>query len=332
MTPEEINRIVLWNFPLGTVARIRVRVHWSLLLFGAYILWIFRGDAQLGLIALLTLWGSVFLHELGHCFAARQQGGRADRMVLWILGGLAECEYEQRPWPSFVVAIWGPLVNLILAGLALGPLLYQVGFGSWILPWGPLPAISSLGVAALILFFKINLFMAGFNLIPAFPLDGGRVFHAALWTRQGYARAMETTIVLAYVCAALIAVYAATAGEYFLFGAALFVAAGAHSQGRALRSGALGLGASEPSWERSADAYERAKQAPEEPKRPGAIARWRDERAREREEAASARRLAMRQRLDEVLGKVSQVGLQGLSDEERRFLEEASAELRKEQE
>ena len=333
MTPEEINRIALWHFPLGTVARIRVNVHWSLLLFGLYILWIFRGDAQFGLLALLVLWGSVFLHELGHCFAARQQGGRADRMVLWILGGLAECEYEQRPWPTFVVAIWGPAVNLILAGLALVPLVLIVGWGWWILPWGPLPGHASLGVGALGLLFKINVIMAAFNLIPAFPLDGGRVFHAALWSRQGYGRAMETTVVLAFVCAGAMAIFAAATGQALLLGVALSVALGAYWQRRALRSGALELGASEPSWERSAEAYERAQGGGEEqePKRPGVVARWREERAREREEAASAKRLAMRERLDEVLAKVTQVGMHGLSEEEKRFLEQASAELRKEQ-
>lgn len=336
MTPEQINRIALWNFPVGKVARIRVNVHWSLLFYALYLLYQFRHDAQLGLIAILVLWGSIFLHELGHCFAARQQGGTADKVVLWVLGGLAECQVDQRPWPQFVVAIWGPLVNVILAAVGIAILWPTLGFGLWVLPWSAWPPLGGLGLNAVAMLVRINLALALFNLIPAFPLDGGRVFHAALWHKLGFAKAMRVTIVLAFVCAGAIALYALTIREMVLFFVALFVVIGAFQQRRALQMGALTQGAQEPPWARSAQAYERAKanarDDDEEEDKPGAIARWKAERARKKEEAEAARKLEVAKRLDEVLARVSEVGMQGLSDEERKFLDQASAEMRQQRE
>lgn len=340
MTPEQFNRIALWNFPVGKVARIQVNVHWSLLFYALYLLYEFRHNAQLGLLAILILWGSIFLHELGHCFAARQQGGRADKVVLYILGGLAECEVEQRPWPQFVVAIWGPIVNVILAAIGIAILWPTLGFGSWILPWTAWPPLPDLGRNAVALLVRINLALALFNLIPAFPLDGGRVFHAALWHKQGFAKAMKTTIVLAFVCAAAIAIYALTVRETILFIVALFIVLGAYQQRRAMQMGLMAQGQDEPPWARSAQAYERAKgnrvedyeDEDEDEDKPGAIARWKAERTRKKEEAESSRKLEVAKRLDEVLARVSEVGMQGLSEEERTFLNEASAEMREQRE
>ncbi len=334
MTPEQINRIALWNFPVGKVARIQVNVHWSLLLYALYLLYQFRHNAQLGLLSILILWSSIFLHELGHCFAARQQGGSADKVVLWVLGGLAECQVDQRPWPQFVVAIWGPIVNVGLAVIGIAILWPTLGLGLWVLPWSEWPLLSGLGLNAVALLVRINLALALFNLIPAFPLDGGRVFHAALWHKQGFAKAMRTTIVLAFVCAAAIAIYALTIRESVLFFVALFIVIGAYQQRRALEMGALTQGANEPPWARSAQAYERTKSGgdDEEEDKPGAIARWKAERARKKEEAEASRKIEVAQRLDEVLARVSEVGMQGLSEEERTFLNEASAEMREQRE
>lgn len=335
MTPEQINRIALWNFPVGKVARIQVNVHWSLLLYALYLLYQFRHNAQLGLLSILILWSSIFLHELGHCFAARQQGGSADKVVLWVLGGLAECQVERRPWPQFVVAIWGPLVNIGLAAIGVAILWPTLGFGLWVLPWSEWPPLTGLGLNAVALLVRINLALALFNLIPAFPLDGGRVFHAALWHKQGFTKAMGTTIVLAFVCAAAIALYALTIRESVLFFVALFIVIGAYQQRRALQMGGLTQGASEPPWARSAQAYERAKSGgddKDDEDKPGAIARWKAERARKKEEAEAARKVEVAQRLDEVLARVSEVGMQGLSEEERSFLDEASAEIRQNRE
>jgi stage IV sporulation protein FB len=335
LTPEQINRIALWNFPIGKVARIQVNVHWSLLLYALFLLYQFRHDAQLGLLAILILWLSIFLHELGHCFAARQQGGTADKVILWVLGGLAECQVDHRPWPQFVVAIWGPLVNVGLAAIGVAVLYPSLGVGSWVMPWSLWPAaLIDLGPQAVALMVRINVALALFNLIPAFPLDGGRVFHAALWKRQGFSKAMRTTIVLAFICAAAIAIYAVTIRETVLFFVALFIVVGAFQQRRAMQSGMIGSsGGDEPPWAQSARAYERAKAGKskdedEDEKRPGAIARWRAERAAQKEASEAARKAELSRRLDEVLARVSDVGMQGLSDEERSFLEKASAEMR----
>lgn len=336
MTPEKLNRIALWNFPVGKVARIQVNAHWSLLVFAAWFLWVFRNSAQLGLIAILILWGSIFLHELGHCFTARWLGGRADKIVMWVLGGLAYCEVDQRPWPQFLVALGGPIVNVVLLLLGVAILAPSLGIGVWILPWMDWPSVSGLGTNSVILLVRINAVMCILNAIPAFPLDGGRMFHAALWKKQGFLKAMKTTIVLAFICASLIALYGLTIRDATLFFVALFVVIGAFQQRRALQLGVLGEGAQEPPWARGAQAYERAKAGgaseEDEEDKPGAIARWKAERARKKEEAEAARKREVAKRLDEVLARVSEVGMQGLSDEERSFLDAASAEMRQERE
>lgn len=126
----------------------------------------------LGLVAGLLLFGSVLLHELGHSFAARQQGIGVNSITLFLFGGLASLEDEaETPAGAFWIAIAGPLVSLILfAALSL------VLTSSWIT--GPMATI--VGLLA-----YINLTLALFNLIPGLPLDGGNVLKAIVWKVTG---------------------------------------------------------------------------------------------------------------------------------------------------
>src|SRR5262245_45092875 len=118
-----------WSLPLGRLFGINVRIHW-LFPFVA-LAWVLRValykpypeyKAPDGLwvdacVLMLILFVSVFLHELGHCFAARRVGGEANDVLLWPLGGLANVELPNRPRAHFLTAAAGPAVNLVLAVL-----------------------------------------------------------------------------------------------------------------------------------------------------------------------------------------------------------------------
>lgn len=126
----------------------------------------------LGLVAGLLLFGSVLLHELGHSFAARQQGISVNSITLFLFGGLASLDDEAKtPAGAFWIAIAGPLVSL-----ALFVLLTLVASSGLIT--GPIAAVTGL-------LAYINLILATFNMIPGLPLDGGNVLKAIVWKISG---------------------------------------------------------------------------------------------------------------------------------------------------
>jgi len=174
-----------WSFGIGSIAGIRVELHVTFLLFVG---WIAVTQGLLGahpehalrtLALILLVFGCVLLHELGHALAARRYGIRTRDIVLLPIGGVARLErMPDKPAQEIVVAIAGPAVNVAIAAAlwALGGLRDR---GSFWLPGGDL-------VDALL---SVNLLMVGFNLIPAFPMDGGRVLRALLATRLPYVKA-----------------------------------------------------------------------------------------------------------------------------------------------
>jgi Zn-dependent protease len=126
----------------------------------------------LGLITALLLFSSVLAHELGHSFVALRQGIAVKSITLFLFGGFANLDKESKtPAGAFWVAIAGPLVSLLLFGLATA-----IGFGTGIS--GPLGTI--LNVLA-----SVNLALALFNLIPGLPLDGGNILKAIVWKITG---------------------------------------------------------------------------------------------------------------------------------------------------
>lgn len=128
-----------------------------------------------GTVAALLLVASILIHELSHAVVARANGMVVERIVLWLLGGVAQLRGEPRtPGVDLAVAIVGPATSVLLGG-AFG--LAAVG---WLALVGEGLTAATLSYLAL-----INVILAGFNLIPAAPLDGGRVLRAAVWWRTG---------------------------------------------------------------------------------------------------------------------------------------------------
>ena len=141
--------------------------------------------ALLGLLAATGLFLSVLLHEVGHALAARRYGVATRRITLWLLGGVAQMERIPRePMKELVIALAGPLVSLLLF------LLFRT------LPW----EAGALGFLGRYLAL-VNLGLALFNLLPALPLDGGRVYRALLALRKPYLQATRQAVALSQALA-----------------------------------------------------------------------------------------------------------------------------------
>jgi Zn-dependent protease len=129
----------------------------------------------LGLVASLLLFGSVLVHELAHSIVARARGLEARSITLFIFGGVSSLSGEApRPSTEFLVAVVGPLTSFAIAALSFGV--------AAVLPLRS-PAGAVAGYLAV-----VNLLLGAFNLIPGFPLDGGRVFRAIVWNVTGSLR------------------------------------------------------------------------------------------------------------------------------------------------
>jgi Zn-dependent protease/predicted transcriptional regulator len=180
------------SIPLFRLAGFQVGVDWSWLILAVLITWTLSVGVfpyyypeltsgvyvVMGVIAAFGLFASIVLHELAHALVARRYDVPIRGITLFIFGGVAEMEREpHRPGVEFAVAIAGPIAS------------FAIGFACWLLAQGAgavgagVPVVGVLAYVAL-----INVILAVFNLVPAFPLDGGRMLRAALWYWKGNLR------------------------------------------------------------------------------------------------------------------------------------------------
>ncbi len=173
---------------LGSFRGTSIAVHFTFLLLLAWIgtvLWLANGPAAAvdGVIFILALFACVVLHELGHATAARRYGISTRSITLYPIGGLAALDHLPKdPGQEVVVALAGPAVNVVIALILAGL------FGARI----ELAALGEFGspdVDFLSRLATVNLLLAAFNMIPAFPMDGGRVLRALLGFRMPQAQA-----------------------------------------------------------------------------------------------------------------------------------------------
>jgi Zn-dependent protease/CBS domain-containing protein len=178
-------RVANGNITLGRIGGVEVRINWSWLVIFALIVWSLADGVfpsqnpglsdgvhlAMAIVAALLFFASLLLHELGHAWQARREGLEIDGITLWLFGGVSQ--FKTR-FPSagaeFRIAVAGPLVSLVL------------GVGFVLIALAGLPSAVD-GVAAWLGY--INLALLAFNLIPALPLDGGRILRAALWQARG---------------------------------------------------------------------------------------------------------------------------------------------------
>ncbi len=220
-----------WSIPIGTVRGTVIRLHLTFLLF---LLWIAvahysAGGPQAaleGVLFISLLFLCVLLHEFGHITAARRYGVQTPDVILLPIGGVARLErIPEEPAQELVVALAGPAVNVVIAAL-----LY-LALGGFV-PEGGLE-IDNPGVGLLERLLAANLFLVVFNLIPAFPMDGGRVLRAFLAYRFGYARGTQIAATVGQALAFAFGLWGLVGGNPMLVFIALFVYLAATSEAHA---------------------------------------------------------------------------------------------------
>jgi len=210
-----------WSINLFKVFGIQLAVHASFLLLLAYYGyegWVESGVPGLfwsvGLIALFFV--CVILHELGHSLMARRYGVRTARILLLPIGGMAELEQiPRRPSAELLITIAGPAVNFTLVALLL-PFAWQGIFSEEEV------ALYSAGGLVIQLCFA-NLIMGCFNLVPVFPMDGGRIFRALLAVWLPYLSATYWAVMVGKVLSVLLAAWALWRGNYLLGALFMFI-------------------------------------------------------------------------------------------------------------
>jgi len=230
-----------WSLNIGKVAGTVVRIHLTFLLFLA---WIFAAEyaaegaasALSSVIFLVLLFLCVLLHEFGHIFTARHFGVSTPYVTLLPIGGVAQLErIPEEPWQEFLIAIAGPMVNVVITFM-----LVAVGGAS--LQTSAAAGIENMHFSMIDRLAAVNLFLALFNLIPAFPMDGGRVFRALLATRLGYVRATEIAAMIGQFVAFALGFFGLLYNPILIF-IAIFVYLAASSEAHmvALRAASRGV-------------------------------------------------------------------------------------------
>jgi Zn-dependent protease/predicted transcriptional regulator len=222
-----------WSFKLGRILGIDVYIHFTFLLLLGFI-GLSQALAGGGLpaavnsmIFFLCLFGCVLLHEYGHALMARRYGIPTKDITLLPIGGVARLErMPDKPMQELWVALAGPAVNVVIAA----------ALGAWLTltnTWEPISAlgVTKGGLAERLL--GVNIFLVLFNLLPAFPMDGGRVLRSLLALRMPYARATRIAARIGQGMAALFG-FAGLFGNPMLLLIALFVWIGAAQEAAAV--------------------------------------------------------------------------------------------------
>ena len=218
-----------WSWKLGRVAGIPIYVHWT---FVILIVWLVAagamqgGDLSAGLLQggfVLALFACVVLHELGHALMARRFGVPTTDITLLPIGGVARLQrIPEKPVQELLVALAGPAVNLVII------LILWLVFGVRLPGGADSDELLHAGFWPKLLL--VNGFLAGFNMLPAFPMDGGRVLRALLAMKLPYARATRVAASVGQLMAIAFGLFGLSSGAPMLLFIALFVWIGAEAE------------------------------------------------------------------------------------------------------
>jgi Zn-dependent protease len=232
-----------WSFRVARILGTDVKVHFTFVLLLVYIYLSVRdvqgSDAALATIVyFLSLFLCVLLHEFGHILMARRFGIRTPDVILLPIGGVARLErLAEEPKQEFLIALAGPAVTLAIA----------LGLGAWlrgtavplIWPWAGADIQEASLWQAL---FSTNVALLLFNLLPAYPMDGGRVLRSVLAVRIGMVRATRLAASVGQGLAMVAGVYGLARGQPILILIAVFVFFGAAQEAAMVETRAAGQG------------------------------------------------------------------------------------------
>jgi Zn-dependent protease len=202
------------SYLLTKVMGIPIRIHITLVILLIFAAFKF---SLLGVLYMAGLFASIALHELGHSWVAIRKGCRVHEIMLLPIGGVAKMErLPSRPLDEFLIAVAGPLTSFALAGIFL--LLAGTGFLMML--------FASLA--------GINLMLGLFNLLPSFPMDGGRIFRAMMTPRIGRLKATELAARIGRILAVAGGVFGLFHGNWILVLIAIFIFQAAGAEYRAV--------------------------------------------------------------------------------------------------
>lgn len=229
-----------WSYTIGRIAGTDIKIHITFFVLVAF--WALAGYQE-GAVAgavdatvmLFALFACVLLHEFGHILMAGRFGVRTPDVILLPIGGVARLErIPNEPRQELLIALAGPAVTLAIAVVLYLTLLVS----------GARPTLGELEPDSDLLTFllRVNVFLLLFNLIPAFPMDGGRVLRAILASRLGMVRGTRAAASLGQILAMVGGFYGLTSGQPLLTLIAVFVFLGAGSEASAVETRAAGEG------------------------------------------------------------------------------------------
>jgi stage IV sporulation protein FB len=337
-----------WSVNLGLWGGVRVRLHASFLavtVLACYLAYLAgpRSYVDLdttayGLLAAAILLFSVMVHELGHGLAAWQLGGGVDLVVLGPLGGMNSPHVPHEPQREVIVALAGPLANLLLM-LALTPALFVQHVDIGLLLKQPLhPSNLLIGPLPLVIVkmaFWINWLLLVVNLFPAAPLDGGRALRSILWPVMRYRAAtlvVSRSGLLISVCLCILCWFVYQRGDSRLLPEwvplatlAIYLFFSARQEARKIEEEEIDDDLFGYDFSQGYTSLERATSTP---RKPNVLKRWLQQRRDKKELRLREIEEEEERRFDEVLIRVKERGMESISPEERALMHRVSARYR----
>ena len=238
------------SLKIARIWGVDVQVHWSFVLILFYGAFLFSRNASnvlfgalYGVVVILLLFICVALHEFGHAITAKYFGIKVPHITLLPIGGVAQLErMPRKPLQEFLIAIAGPAVNFALAALLL-PIALVVVFTTmrvgpvWVMIPTLIRTAQSVSLTGLLLFLAgTNILLGIFNLLPAFPMDGGRILRALLALRLRYIPATRVAVLVGRGMAITFAIAGIFGRDIFMLLIAFFVYVGGRGELEAVQS------------------------------------------------------------------------------------------------